>query len=58
MSVRIAVWVSSNKVCASLISMCALSENGCFVLLVMMGVFGVVVGVRLVSIVDEPVATR
>ena len=33
--------------------MCALSESGCFVLLVMMVFFGVVVGVGLVSIIDD-----
>ena len=38
---------------ASMISMCALSENGCSVLLVMMMVFGDDDGVGLVSIIVE-----
>ena len=36
LSVRICVWVAGIEVCASLISMCALGENGCFVLFVTM----------------------
>ena len=46
----ICVWVASNEVCASMISMCALTENGCFVLLVMMFFFGGVVVVSLVQL--------
>ena len=44
--------------CASLLSMCALSENGCFVWLVMVGFFGIVVGVLLVSLIDEIVFSQ
>ena len=46
-------WVASNQVCASLISMCALTDNGCFAWLVMMFFFGAVGGVGSLSITNE-----
>ena len=47
------MWVASNQVCASLISTRALSGNWCFLLVGDDGFFGVLVGVGLVSIIDE-----